>query len=97
MRVCCRPSVVSIAITMDCDMKLLHRNLILPSLMLPSALATEAYQLLFGPSGSSLFGESLPALLETACEVASQKRHQSLEEAMIKLAKGAKGSKASSK
>ena len=55
--------------------------------MLPSALATEAYQLLFDPLGSNLFGE---ALMEKAGEVASQKRHQSLEEAMIKSAKRAK-------
>ena len=44
--------------------------------------------------GSSLFGE---ALMEKAGEVASQKRHRSLEEAMIKSVKGTKGSKSSSK
>ena len=88
---------MSSAITMDCNLKLIHHNALLLSMMLPSALATEAYQLLFDPSGSSLFGEALPALIEKAGEVATQKRHQSLEEAMVKLAKGAKGPKALSK
>ena len=46
----------------------------------------EAYQLLFDPSGSSLFSEALLTLLQKAGEVASQTRHQSLEEAMIKSA-----------
>ena len=76
-------------------MKLLQQKSLLPSLMLPSALATEAYQLPFDLS--SLFGESLSALLEKAGEVASQKRYQSLEEAMIKSANGTKGSKPASK
>ena len=65
---------------MDCNLKLICRNV-----LLPSALATEAYQLLLDPSGSSLhvFGEALPALLEKVGDVAIQKRHQSLEEAMV--------------
>ena len=82
---------------MDCNMKLLCRNALLPSLMLPSSLATEAYQLPFDPSALSLFGESLPALLEKEGEVASQKRHQCLEETMPKSVKGAKGSNTLSK
>ena len=73
---------------MDCNLKLIRRNV-----LLPSALATEAYQLPFNPSGSSLFGGALLALLEKAGEVVTQKRHQSLEEAMVKSAKGAKGPK----
>ena len=91
--------LLSGVIITDCNMKLLHRQSLLPSLMLPSALATEAYQLPFDPSGSSLFCETLPALsqLEKVGEVASQKRHQFLEEAMIKSAKGTKGSKPSTK
>ena len=40
--------LLSSTIMMDCNMKLIHRNA-----LLPSALATEAYQLLFDPSGSS--------------------------------------------
>ena len=56
---------------MDCNMKLLRRSALLPSLMFPSALATEVYQLPFDPSGSSLFGDSLPALLKKVGEVAS--------------------------
>ena len=68
--------LMSGVITTDCNMKLLRRQSLLPSLMLPT---TEAYQLPFDPSGSSLFGEALPALLEKAGEVASYKRHQSLE------------------
>ena len=59
--------------------------------MLPSALATEAYQLLFDPMGSSVFGNSLLALLERAGEVATQRRQQSLEEALVKLEKGGQG------
>ena len=89
--------LLSGAITMDCNMKLLYQHSLLPSLMLPSALATEAYQLLFDPLGSNLFCKSLSALLEKAGEVASLKRHQSLEEAIIKSAKGTKGSKLASK
>ena len=67
-------------------------------MMLPCALATEACQLLFDLSGSSVFGEAMPALVEKAGEVATQKRHQSLEEALalVKPAKGAKGPKTSS-
>ena len=56
------------AITMHCNMQLLRQNALLPSLMLPSALAVEAYQLPFDPLGSSLFGEFLPALLEKVGE-----------------------------
>ena len=63
---------------MDCNLKLIWRNTLLPSMILLSALATEAYQLLFDPSGLSLFGEALLALLEKAGEVATQKRHQSV-------------------
>ena len=63
-------------------------------MMLPSALAIEAYQLLFDPSGSSFFGDALLALLEKTGEVTTQKRHQSLEEVLVKSAKGAKGPKA---
>ena len=51
--------MLSSAITIDCNKKLICRNA-----LLPSALATEAYQLLFDPSESGLFGEALPALLE---------------------------------
>ena len=88
--------LLSGAITTDCNMKLVRWQSLLPSLMLPSTLATEAYQLPFDPSESSLFGEGLPTLLEKAGDVASQKRHQSLEEAMIKSVKGTKGSRSSS-
>ena len=49
------------------------------------------------PSGLSSFGKALPTLVEKAGEVASQKRHQTLEEAMIKSVKGTKGSRSSSK
>ena len=82
---------------MDCNLKLIRRNVLLPSMMLPSALATEAYQLPFDPSGSSLFGEAMSALLEKAGEVVTEKRHQSFEEAMVKSVKGSKGPKASLK
>ena len=82
---------------MDCNMKLTHRNAPLPSMILPSVLATEAYELPFDPLGSSLFDEALPALLEKAGEATTQKRHQPLEEAMVQSVNGAKGFKASSK
>ena len=85
--------LLSEAITTECNMKLLRRHVLLPSLSLPQALATEAYQLLFDPSGSSLFGRAL----EKARDVASQQRQRSLEEAVIKSVKGTKGSKASLK
>ena len=75
-------------------MKLLRRYSLLPSLLLPQALAMEVYQLLFNPSGWSLFGGALSTLLEKTGEVASQQRQQYLEEAMIKSMKGTKGSKA---
>ena len=65
--------MLSGAITMDCNMKLLRRQSLLPSLMLPSTLATEAYQLTFDPSRPSLFGKALLTLLEKEGEVASQK------------------------
>ena len=55
----------------------------------PSALATEAYQLPFDPARSSVFSTSLPALLESADKVATQRRQQLLEEALIKMVKGA--------
>ena len=80
----------SSTIMLDCNVKLVRHGSILPSITFPSALATEAYQLPFDPAGSNVFGESLPALLERAGEVATQ-RQQSLEEALIKMAKGAKG------
>ena len=54
-------------------MKSVWCGALLPPLILPSALATEAYQLPFDPSGSSVFGDSLPALLERAGEVAAQR------------------------
>ena len=63
--------------------------------MLLSVLETEAYQLPFDPAGSGVFGDSLPALLERAGEVAAQRRQQSLEEAFVKTAKGAKDHKLS--
>ena len=81
---------------MDCNLKLIHHGALLPSMMLPCALTIEAYQLSFDPSGSSVFGEALSALLEKAGEVSTQKRHQSLEEVLVKSAKGAKGPKTSS-
>ena len=71
---------------MDCNIKLICREALLLSMMLPCALATEACQLLFDLSGSSVFGEALLALVEKAAEVAPQKRHQSLEEALVKSA-----------
>ena len=56
---------------MDCNIKLIRHGALLPSMMLSSALATEAYQLPFDPSGSNVFGDALPALLENASEVAT--------------------------
>ena len=82
--------LLSSAITLDCNDKLVRHGSLLPSMALPSALATEAYQLPFDPAGSSMFDMSLPALLERAGEVAAQRRQQSLEEALVKMAKGAK-------
>ena len=82
--------LLSSAITMDCNLKLIHHNVLLLSMMLPCALATEAYQLLFDSSGACVFGEALLALLEKASEVATQKRCQSLEEVLVKSVKGAK-------
>ena len=49
--------------------------------------------MLFEPSGASIFVDALLALLKKAGEGATQKRHQSLEEVLVKLAKGAKGPK----
>ena len=89
--------LLSSTITMVCNLKLICCNALLPSMMLLSAQATEAYQLLFDPSGSNIFGEALPTLLKKAGEVAIQKRHQSLEEAMVKSAKGSKAPKTSLK
>ena len=88
--------LLSSMIMMDCNLKFICRGALLPCMMLPCALATEVYQLLFDPSGSSVFDEALPALFEKAGEVAPQKRHQSLEEALVKSVKGAKGPKTSS-
>ena len=65
--------LLSSAITMDCNIKLFRRGALLPSMMLPSALATEVYRLPFDPSGSIVFGDALQALLEKAGEVATQK------------------------
>ena len=87
--------MLSSAITLDCNVKLVQRDVLLPSLMLPFALATEAYQLPFDPMGSSVFGDSLPTLLERAGEVAAQRQQQSLEEALVQSVKGAKGQKPS--
>ena len=47
--------------------------------------------MLFNPTRLSVFGTSLPTLLERAGEVATQKRQQLLEEALVKIAKVAKG------
>ena len=77
--------LLSSTITLDCNMKLVRCGS-----LLPSVLATEAYQLPFDPSGSSIFGTSLQALSERAGEVAIQRQQQSLEEALVKTAKGAK-------
>ena len=46
---------------LDCS-SMISTRLLDESLLLPSALATEAYQLTFDPTGSSVFGDSLPAL-----------------------------------
>ena len=54
---------------MDCNLKLIRCNALLPSMILPYALATEIYQLSFDPLGSTLFGEALLALLEKVGEV----------------------------
>ena len=96
MRVGCRPSAAR-GNYHRLQHEIVLQNALLPSLMLPFALETEAYQLPFDPSGSSFFSESLPALVEKARGVASQKRQQSLEKAIIKSAKGTKGSKSVSK
>ena len=87
--------LLSSAIMLDCNIKLVRRNLLLPSMVLPSALATEAYQLPFDSALSNVFGMSLPALLERAGEVAAQRRQQSLEEALVKTMNGAKGQQSS--
>ena len=55
------------AIMMACNLKLIHCGA-----LLPCALATEFNQLLFDPSGSSVFVEALQALLEKAGEVATR-------------------------
>ena len=47
--------LLSSVITLDCNVKLVRHSSVLPSLMLPSALATEAYQLPFNPAGSCVF------------------------------------------
>ena len=65
--------LLSSAITLDCNVKLVQRSVLLPSLALPSALATEIYQLPFDPAGSSVFGAGLSALLERAGAIAAQK------------------------
>ena len=87
--------LLSSAIILDCNVNLVRHGALLPFLMLPSALATEVYQLPVDPSGSCGFGNSLLALLERAGEVATKKRQQLLEEALVKSAKGAKGHKPS--
>ena len=65
--------VLSSVITLDCNVKLVRHNALLPSLALRSALATEAYKLPFNPSRSSVFGTGLPALLKRAGEMATQR------------------------
>ena len=75
---------------LDCNVKLARCGSLMPSMALPFVLATEAYQLLFDPTGSDVFSKSLPALLERAGEVAAQRQQQSLEETLVKRAKGAK-------
>ena len=65
--------LLSSTIMMDCNLKLIHHNVLLPSMILSCVLATEAYQLPFNPLGSTVFGVALPALLEKAGEVKTQR------------------------
>ena len=81
---CCH--LLSSAIILDCNIKLVRCNVLLPSLALPSALATEAYQLTFDPSRFNVFGTGLPALLERAGEMAIHRRQKLLKEALVKMA-----------
>ena len=82
---CCNPHsrgsavchLLSRAIMLDCNVKLVRRGSILPSITLSSALATEAYQLPFDPAGTSVFGVSLPALLETGQQGCSERQSSS--------------------
>ena len=88
--------LLSSAIMLDCNMKLVRRNMLIPSMALSSALATEAYQLPFNPSGSNVFGMGLSCLLEKADEMAAQRQQMSLKKALVKTARMAKAHSSSS-
>ena len=74
---------------MDSNVKLIRRDAILSAV---SGVAREAYQLPLEPSGAQVFGSGLLALLGKADKIAADKRHRSLEDAMMKTAKSGKSS-----
>ena len=82
--------VLSGSVTMDANLKLLRRDAILSAASLPAGVARDAYQLPLDPSGAQVFGGGLSELLGKADKIAADKRHRSLEEAMVKTARAGK-------
>ena len=62
------------ALTMDANLKLVHRNSVLSTTSLPDLVAGEAYHLPFEPTSSGLFGEGLLVLLELSDKMKEEKR-----------------------
>ena len=56
--------MLSGAITMDANLKLVCQDSVLSAAHLPDLVAKEAYQLPFEPASSGLFGVGLSSLLE---------------------------------
>ena len=71
--------VLSRAITLDANLKLIRHNILLAA-SLPSTLVKEAYHLPLEPASSGLFGKGLSSILERCNKLMDKKRQQALHD-----------------
>ena len=84
---------LTLASTLDANVKLLWRQGVLNTLSLQPHLAQAAYRLPFGPSGSHLFGEGLVSILEMDEELSTKKHTRQLSQAILKQFSGGGGAR----
>ena len=79
--------VMTAAITLDANIKLIRRHSVLSASSLPAALTKEAYHLPLEPASSSLFGEGLLPILEKSDRMTEEKRQRALHKAALQSVK----------
>ena len=79
--------VMTAAITLDANKKLIGRRSVLSASSLSAGLAKEAYHLPLEPASSCLFGKGLLPILEKSDRMTDEKRQRTLHEAALRSVK----------